>query len=187
MKSRRAVLFAACASIAVLGVAPAAHAGTQAVTGTTLGNSISVGTIGAATFGTALGASGTVSDTGLGTVPIVAIGPWTMTATGGGTTGHEGHLALQSGQSATCPTSTATLTNALDVYPSATLGNFTPATYNSAALSSTNTEPLGASAITLGTGTGSNTVTVNYKQVSSSSDQLQAGCIYTETTTLTVS
>jgi hypothetical protein len=186
-RAQRAGLTGLLVALLALSGAPAAHAGSQVLSGTTANTSASVGTITAATFGTNLSASGTVHDTGVGTVPIVAIGSWTMTVTGGGTSGNEGHLALASGQSSTCPKSSSVLTNAMNVYPTASLAGFTAATYNSAALSSSNTEPLGASAITLGTGTGNNTITIRYDQPMSSSDQLQPGCLYNETTTITVS
>lgn len=178
MNFRSVVL--AGAAISALAVAPAAMAGTQAVTGTTLGNSVSVGTISAATFGTALGASGSATSS-LGTVPITAIGPWTMTATGGGSAGNEGKLALVTGQ-ALCANSSNVLANPMDTWATASLTNF-----SGGGVSSSAPATLGSTAATLGTGTGSNVVTVHYKWTPSDTDQLVAGCDYSETTTLTIS
>ena len=80
-----------------------------------------------------------------------------------------------------CATSTSPLTNALQSYPTAALStDFT------ADVTSGSPATLGASAVQLAHGTGSNVVTVRYKQAASSSDQLVAGCVYTETTTLTI-
>jgi hypothetical protein len=176
----RSIMLAAAVVAAVGTIAPSAMAGTQAVTGTTLGNSISVGTISAATFGTSLGASGSTTST-LGTVPIVAIGPWAMTATGGGTAGDEGKMALVAGQPS-CASSSAVLANPLQTWATALLGNF-----NAGGVTSSAPATLGSSAAALASGSGSNTVTVNYKWTPNTSDQLVAGCAYSQTTTLTIS
>lgn len=175
----RSLIVVGASVLAVAATAPAAMAGTQAVTGTTLGNSISVGTISAATFGVSLGASGAVTST-LGTVPITAIGPWSMSATGGGTSGNEGKMALVAGQP-TCASSSPVLANPLQAWATASLGNFANGGVTSGAPAT-----LGSSPAALGTGTGTNVVTVNYQWTPNASDQLVAGCAYSETTTLTV-
>lgn len=172
-------VIAATAALAL--PASSAMADTQAVTGTTLGDAINVGTISAATFGAALGATGSVTST-LGTVPIVAIGPWAMTATGGGTTGNKGKMALVADQPL-CAGSSSVLANPLQAWATATL----PTNFSNGGVTSAAPATLGASAAALASGTGSNVLTVNYKWSANDSDQLVAGCLYSQTTTLTIS
>jgi hypothetical protein len=172
MKLRSLVV--ASATVGALAVAPAAQAADQVVSGTTLGNSVSVTIPGVASFGTNLGASGSTSATAL--LPVVAIGGWSVSVKDKNSSGTAGHLVRDS----SCTTGSNSLTNAIKVYPTASLGNFTPAYSVGTPWTLTST------AETLGAGTGSNNVTVNWVQQSSTSDQLTAGCLYTMTADVTV-
>jgi len=77
-----------------------------------------------------------------------------------------------------CTGSTPVLNNALRIFSTATLGNFTAAGTTGAPLT------LSGTATQIASGTGSNTVTLTYRHIPSTSDQLTAGCPYTLTDTV---
>src|SRR3954471_7373772 len=106
---------------ALLGLPATAGAASvsQAVTGTTLSSVISVGVPVPATFGTNLGPTAATDSTG-GAVAVTAIGPWTMRLSGS----DSGRLRAAAG--APCTGSTTLLGNPLDVFATASLGNFDP-------------------------------------------------------------
>jgi len=171
MHARKFLVVAAAAAAVAAALPSAASAQDQAVTGTTIGSTLALGVPVAATFGANLGPTDTVDSTG-GVVAVTAVGSWVMRVSG--TNG--GKLAAAVG--AACTGSTGVLNNALHVFSSATLGNFT------AAGTSVSPVTLSATAAQVASGTGSNTVTLGYRHRPSSSDQFTPACPYSLTSTI---
>jgi hypothetical protein len=173
MQLRKFTLAAATALTAAALAPTGASAADQAVTGTTIGSTLALGAPVAATFGTTLGPADTVDSAG-GSVAVTAVGSWVMRASG--TNG--GKLAATA--VAACDDSTAVLNNALRVFPTAALGNFT------ASSTSATPQTLSGSATQVASGTGSNTITLTYRHIPSSSDQFTPACPYTLTSTVDI-
>lgn len=169
MKSRSLTIAALVTAVAAFAPA-AAQAADQTVSGTTIGSSLALGTPVAATFGTTLGPSSSVDTTG-GSVAVTAVGAWVMRVSG--TDGGK----LKATADAAC-TGTSILNNALRVFPAAALGNFTSSYATGTPLT------MSGVAQQVASGTGSNTVTLTYRHIPSTSDQLTAACPYTMTSTV---
>lgn len=178
MKLRSFVL--AGTAVAALAAAPGAGAAVTdtdsvPVTGTTIGTSLAFGAgIVPAAFGVGLDSTASYVDaTTPGVVPIVAIGAWNLRLSGT----NAGKLA----QGAGCTTGSATLNNPLQLWATAGLGNMTTSFGSSSALFT-----LSGSPTSIATGVGTNAVTLNYRWTPHANDQLAAGCLYTNTTTVDI-
>jgi ABC-type amino acid transport substrate-binding protein len=179
-------LIVAGAAITAFAVAPAAQATTitdtksQSVSGVTSSGSLSIGTVAAAAFPT-LGTSATGYTSTLGIIPVVAIGDWSMSVYGSNAGKLINALACGSRLANT------TTTNALDIIPpTATLAStFTPGFASNTPLAGS------GSPVSLGSGTGSNAINLNYKWTPDTdgvdADVLPAGCALSQTSTVTVS
>jgi hypothetical protein len=186
MKFRSLAVVAAATALAVAPTAQAATSTNEVVTGTTVGASLAVGAgVSSATFGAALDSTATqVNALTAGVLPIVAVGPWvvrTSSANGGKFTKVD---------ATACPNGTTTLGNPLRIWTGIDLAgggvsaNYTAGSYNSAAISTSNPLPLSSTSTQLASGTGTNVLAVNFRWLPATTDQLDAGCAYTETTTL---
>jgi hypothetical protein len=165
-------LFAAAAFAA----SPAGGAtATQLVSGTTLGV-IGITAATPAVFGTTLSPGSTANST-LGTLTLVDTSPsWTLTAKDSGT--GAGHMIAAA---VGCGSSPAQLTNALSlsVAPVIPNGSITTATKS---LSATDQTVASATAVPLA----ATVLNTNYAQTVDSNEPIQAGCLYSLTTTYTL-
>ncbi len=174
MKSRKLSITTIAAALAAAALVPAgAQAADQTVSGTTVGSALALGVPVAATFGTNLGATSSVDTTG-GSVGVTAVGNWVLRVSGS----DAGKLRATAADAA-C-TGTSVLNNALRAFPTATLGNFSSSYATGTPLT------MSGSAQQIASGTGSNTVTMTYRHVPSTSDQLPTGCPYTMTSTIDI-
>lgn len=173
MPCRKTLAVAIAAASVAMAPSVASAQVDQTVSGTTIGSTLALGVPVAATFGANLGPTETVDSIG-GAVAVTAVGSWVMRVSG--TDG--GKLAATPGP--LCTGSTPVLNNALQVFSSATLGNFT------AAATSALPVTLSDSASEIASGTGSNVVTLGYRYRPSSSDQLTTACPYTLTSTVAI-